>query len=155
MFYSSTLSISITVFQEFPYQSLDTDQNDINVEMDPTSAIEKGDLIKASGMVVVGWYHSHPTSRAYPSLIGTQNQRNYQRLFRDNDKQDTHTPNPNALMPFIGAIVSPTVLHATLLSATSTGSTKVVQVKIVRTPSYLISTWKRVLTYLKMKRTAW
>ncbi|CAO3615984.1 unnamed protein product [Mucor fragilis] len=54
MFYSSTLSISITVFQEFPYQSLDTDQNDINVEMDPTSAIEKGDLIKASGMVVVG-----------------------------------------------------------------------------------------------------
>ncbi|KAI8978096.1 hypothetical protein BDB01DRAFT_800799 [Pilobolus umbonatus] len=80
----------------YPCRSLNTGQNDINVEMDPTSAIEIRQLIEDRGMQVVGWYHSHPTFIPDPSLIDIENQRNYQMLCRD-----------NTLEPFVGAIVGP------------------------------------------------
>lgn len=42
--------------------------------MDPGSEVAVRELIEASGRVVVGWYHSHPTFRALPSVIDITNQ---------------------------------------------------------------------------------
>lgn len=60
-----------------------------NVEMDPTSEVEVRAKIRNIGKNVVGWYHSHPTFDALPSLIDLENQRNYQMLFQeDQDGED-------------------------------------------------------------------
>lgn len=54
------------------------------------------------GLQVVGWYHSHPTFKAQPSVRDVRNQSNYQALFRcmDHGAQED-------MEPFVGAIVSP------------------------------------------------
>ena len=98
------LPIGIKVRAAFPCRSLETGQNDVNVEMDPTSAIETRQLIEDRNMKVVGWYHSHPTFVPDPSLVDIENQHNYQLLCRDNHD---HTPNSVILEPFVGAIVCP------------------------------------------------
>ncbi|CAO3600185.1 unnamed protein product [Absidia cylindrospora] len=73
----------ISVKEAYPCRSLNTGQNEVNVEMDPTSALETRQLIEEKNMVVVGWYHSHPTFVPDPSLVDIENQCNYQKLCRD------------------------------------------------------------------------
>lgn len=79
----------------YPCRSLNTGQNDVNVEMDPTSAIEVRQEIEEHDMQVVGWYHSHPTFVPDPSLMDIENQKSYQTQWRDE----------YTLEPFVGAIV--------------------------------------------------
>ncbi|KAI8341798.1 hypothetical protein BC941DRAFT_414490 [Chlamydoabsidia padenii] len=116
----------ILVKEAYPCRSLNTGQNDVNVEMDPTSALEIRHLIEEKNMTVVGWYHSHPTFIPDPSLVDIENQCNYQNLCRDEchttDTNISTTDNPNSttttttqqnmsesviLEPFVGAIVGP------------------------------------------------
>ncbi|RCH95701.1 hypothetical protein CU098_000577, partial [Rhizopus stolonifer] len=89
----------LVVKEAYPCRSIETGQNDVNVEMDPTSAIETRQLIEERNMKVVGWYHSHPTFIPDPSLVDIENQRNYQILCRE---EHVHS-----LEPFVGAIVGP------------------------------------------------
>lgn len=88
--------------EAFPCRSLNTGQNDVNVEMDPTSAIETRQLIEEKNMMVVGWYHSHPMFMPDPSIVDIENQRNYQVLCREQlpDRLET-------IEPFVGAIIGP------------------------------------------------
>lgn len=104
LIFELALLIGIKVRAAFPCRSLETGQNDVNVEMDPTSAIETRQLIEDHNMKVVGWYHSHPTFVPDPSLVDIENQHNYQLLCRDNHDD---TSNSVALEPFVGAIVGP------------------------------------------------
>ncbi|KAJ2963594.1 hypothetical protein NQZ79_g1454 [Umbelopsis isabellina] len=84
----------------YPCRSLNTGQNDVNVEMDPTSAIDVRQKIEDQNMQVVGWYHSHPTFVPDPSLVDIENQKSYQTQWRDTFGEQT-------LEPFVGAIVGP------------------------------------------------
>ena len=118
--------------EAFPCRSLNTGQNDVNVEMDPTSAIETRQLIEEKNMTVVGWYHSHPTFIPDPSIVDLENQRNYQILCREechhdhgDDDDDAGTGDDpmvidgqeeqvrsgggttGTIEPFVGAIVGP------------------------------------------------
>ena len=75
----------------------DADQNrETNVEMDPTSEMEVRAEILEQGLMIVGWYHSHPVFEASPSVRDIENQRNYQKLFQCERTQ---------LNPFVGAII--------------------------------------------------
>jgi hypothetical protein len=80
----------------FPCRSLQTGENHVNVEMDPTSALEVQQIITDRNMQVVGWYHSHPIFQPDPSIVDLENQNNYQKLFRDEKFNEE---------PFVGAIV--------------------------------------------------
>ncbi|CAG8462100.1 12482_t:CDS:2 [Funneliformis caledonium] len=82
----------------FPCRSLQTGENYVNVEMDPTSALEVQQTITDRDMQVVGWYHSHPIFQPDPSIVDLENQNNYQKLFRDEKFNEE---------PFVGAIVGP------------------------------------------------
>lgn len=97
--------MQMSIREAFPCRSIETGQNDVNVEMDPASAIEVRQLIEERNLKVVGWYHSHPTFIPDPSLIDIENQRNYQLLCRDNHHHEEigHV----TLEPFVGAIVGP------------------------------------------------
>jgi len=68
----------------------------VNVEMDPGSEVEIRSQIAASGLQVVGWYHSHPEFEPHPSYRDIENQLNYQVLFKDHRYH---------LEPFVGLIV--------------------------------------------------
>jgi proteasome lid subunit RPN8/RPN11 len=48
-------------------------------EMDPISEIEQRAAVEADGLQVVGWYHSHPTFEAIPSMCDVDNQVRTQR----------------------------------------------------------------------------
>ncbi|KAJ1956665.1 hypothetical protein EC988_001229 [Linderina pennispora] len=65
-------------------------------EMDPASEVEARRVFAARGMQVVGWFHSHPTFEATPSVRDIHNQHAYQVLCRQSD-----------IEPFVGLIVSP------------------------------------------------
>ncbi|EIE91466.1 hypothetical protein RO3G_16177 [Rhizopus delemar RA 99-880] len=91
-------TMRIVVREAYPCRSIETGRNDVNVEMDPTSAIETRQMIEERNLKVVGWYHSHPTFIPDPSLVDIENQRNYQILCRDEE---------NSTEPFVGAIVGP------------------------------------------------
>ncbi|KAJ1964511.1 hypothetical protein GGI12_001383 [Dipsacomyces acuminosporus] len=79
----------------FPCRSTSTTTE---CEMDPASEIEARRVFSASGRQVVGWFHSHPTFDAMPSVRDIHNQHAYQLLCRrSNDKVE----------PFVGFIVSP------------------------------------------------
>lgn len=95
--------VGIVVREAFPCRSIETGQNDVNVEMDPTSAIETRQIIEERNMKVVGWYHSHPTFIPDPSLIDIENQRNYQTLCRETHEHHME----GTIEPFVGAIVGP------------------------------------------------
>ncbi|RIA88950.1 hypothetical protein C1645_825508 [Glomus cerebriforme] len=82
----------------FPCRSLQTGENHVNVEMDPTSALEVQQTITDRNMQVVGWYHSHPIFQPDPSMVDLENQHNYQKLFRDEKFNEE---------PFVGAIIGP------------------------------------------------
>jgi JAB1/Mov34/MPN/PAD-1 ubiquitin protease len=55
------------------------------------------EIISNLGLIVVGWYHSHPQFRPDPSVTDIHNQQQYQTLMRDE---------ASGLEPFIGLIVS-------------------------------------------------
>lgn len=80
----------------FPCRSLQTGQNHVNVEMDPTSEFEVRQEIEKRNMRIVGWYHSHPTFTPDPSMVDIENQTSYQSLFKDEAMNEE---------PFVGAIV--------------------------------------------------
>ncbi|KAF9431367.1 hypothetical protein BGZ76_000406 [Entomortierella beljakovae] len=92
----STRTIHIKAI--FPCRSLQTGQNHVNVEMDPTSELEVRQEIEKRNMRIVGWYHSHPTFTPDPSLVDIENQTSYQSLFKDESVNEE---------PFVGAIVGP------------------------------------------------
>ncbi|OMJ11184.1 Histone H2A deubiquitinase MYSM1 [Smittium culicis] len=86
----------LTVKQSFPCKALVTDDDHLNVEMDPTSEFLVRQEIADMDMRVVGWYHSHPSFLPDPSNIDIQNQNAYQKLFMDNglfelDELNSHT----------------------------------------------------------------
>lgn len=89
----------ILVQQAFPCLAVAVPDDDgsTDVELDSVSEWKAREAIQALGMEVVGWYHSHPKFKPYPSIIDIQNQTQYQRLMR---KSDT------GFEPFIGLIVS-------------------------------------------------
>lgn len=98
-------TMKMTIREAYPCRSIETGQNDVNVEMDPTSAIETRQAIEERNLKVVGWYHSHPTFIPDPSLVDIENQRNYQVLCRDNHHHQDM--GQISLEPFVGAIVGP------------------------------------------------
>lgn len=73
----------IYVQAAFPCKSTArSDSGHTDVEMDPVNQIMARDAIVNHGMMVVGWYHSHPTFQPDPSVTDIENQGNYQRLFQ-------------------------------------------------------------------------
>ncbi|OLY78361.1 Histone H2A deubiquitinase MYSM1 [Smittium mucronatum] len=76
--------IVLTVKQSFPCKAISTDDDHLNVEMDPTSEFLVRQEIANLDMRVVGWYHSHPSFLPDPSNIDIENQNAYQKLFMDN-----------------------------------------------------------------------
>lgn len=57
-----------------PVRELATEDDSINVEMDPEDQLAKMEEASRAGMRVVGWYHSHPTFPTQPSIIDIYNQ---------------------------------------------------------------------------------
>ena len=68
-----------------------------DVELDPVAELAVREIISNLGLVVVGWYHSHPLFQPDPSVTDINNQQQYQTLMRDEK---------SGLEPFIGLIVS-------------------------------------------------
>lgn len=87
----------IEVETAFPVNELSTEDDSVNVEMDPEDQVRVCERIQASGMVCVGWYHSHPNFPAIPSIVDIENQARYQALHRS----------PSGEEPYIAAIVAP------------------------------------------------
>ncbi|XP_046557705.1 LOW QUALITY PROTEIN: deubiquitinase MYSM1-like [Haliotis rubra] len=75
-----------------PCNSLSTG---IQCEMDPVSQTQASEQISAAGLIVVGWYHSHPTFAPNPSVRDIETQLKFQDWFA---KGGSH---------FVGVIVSP------------------------------------------------
>lgn len=75
----------------------DGDDGSTDVELDSVAEWRARQEIERAGMVVVGWYHSHPKFKPFPSLIDIINQMQYQTLLRDS---------ATGLEPFVGLIIS-------------------------------------------------
>ena len=84
----------------YPCHSLATDNDLVNVEIDPTSLVAASSLISSLGSRVVGWYHSHPYFRNQPSMVDVENQRKYQEMFQGGGGD-------LGASPFIGGIITP------------------------------------------------
>lgn len=85
----------------YPCKSTSTE---VQCEMDPVSEMNAREEFAKRGLVVVGWYHSHPTFVTYPSIRDIENQAAYQELFR----QECPDLQGNSWVePFIGIIVNP------------------------------------------------
>ena len=69
----------------------------VDVELDPVAELAVREIISNLGLVVVGWYHSHPLFQPDPSVTDINNQQQYQTLMRDEK---------SGFEPFIGLIVS-------------------------------------------------
>ncbi|KAJ2755206.1 hypothetical protein GGI19_001830 [Coemansia pectinata] len=67
-------------------------------EMDPASEVDARRVFALQGRHVVGWFHSHPTFDAMPSVRDIHNQHAYQALCRRAS---------DSVEPFVGVIVSP------------------------------------------------
>lgn len=65
----------------FPCRSTErSDSGSTDVEMDPVSQVMTIEAIANHGLVVCGWYHSHPTFKPDPSVTDIDNQASYQQL---------------------------------------------------------------------------
>mmetsp|Transcript_5188 Transcript_5188/g.13216 ORF Transcript_5188/g.13216 Transcript_5188/m.13216 type:complete len:610 (-) Transcript_5188:47-1876(-) len=93
----SPQSRHIRVEAAFPVNELATEDDSVNVEMDPEDQVRVCAHIQDQGMVCVGWYHSHPDFPAIPSVVDIENQAQYQALHRL----------PTGEEPYIAAIVAP------------------------------------------------
>eukprot|EP01134_Creolimax_fragrantissima_P000280 CFRG0280T1 len=93
----------ISIKQAFPCREMQNGDNaavaETQVEMDPASEMEIRDEISKLDLQVVGWYHSHPTFKPFPSNRDVENQYNYQMLFQGDNEANA--------VPFVGAIVGP------------------------------------------------
>lgn len=92
---------SISVLRAYPVQEVSTEDNSINVEMDPEDEWRVRQQIDAEGLRVVGWYHSHPTFPTQPSSIDIYNQVLQQHYHRD------EACSKEQAAPYIAAIVGP------------------------------------------------
>lgn len=91
-------SRTITIIKAFPGRSLSySGESDKHCEMDPIYEVQIKEEVTKEGMIIVGWYHSHPLFGPTPSMCDVTNQANYQIFFRDNK---------NNIDPFVGLIVS-------------------------------------------------
>jgi len=75
-----------------PCRSLSTGHQ---CEMCPVSQTEGSEQLRSQGLEIVGWYHSHPTFPALPSLRDVHTQGEFQQWF---SRQEA---------PFVGLIVNP------------------------------------------------
>lgn len=91
------LAVNLEHADVVPFQGDDVSAH-VQCEMDPVEEVKIRGVIEASGLSVVGWYHSHPTFEPVPSQCDVDNQCNYQAFFRDHGA---------AVDPFVGLIVSP------------------------------------------------
>lgn len=83
----------VTVACSFPVKACSHTENpNINVEMDTEDAFAVKEEMQQQGLIIVGWYHSHPTFENTPSILDIENQQSHQRTCEQR---------------FIGAIVSP------------------------------------------------
>jgi proteasome lid subunit RPN8/RPN11 len=83
---------SLAIKAVYPCRSTSTE---VQCEMDPESEMEARKAFADKGMVVVGWYHSHPTFVTYPSIRDIENQAAYQELFREKEGE-------GFVEPFVG-----------------------------------------------------
>ena len=84
---------SITIADAFPVRAMsDTENPNINVEMDPEDAYGVKETMQKQGLAIVGWYHSHPTFENTPSIVDIENQQSQQKSSENR---------------FLGAIISP------------------------------------------------
>ena len=89
----------LRVMRAFPGKSLVSGHE--HVELDPSSEVEVKEQVTAAGLEIVGWYHSHPTFIAEPSVRDIENQCNYQAYHPFTYPQDRspllHLPRPHPL----------------------------------------------------------
>jgi len=88
----------------FPVRELATEDDAVNVEMDPEDQVAKMEEVSKAGLRVVGWYHSHPTFPAIPSTIDIYNQVLQQHAHREEGGEGSAAPHAE---PYVAAIVSP------------------------------------------------
>jgi hypothetical protein len=86
-----------------PVRELATEDDSINVEMDPEDQVARMEEASKAGLRVVGWYHSHPTFPTQPSTIDIYNQVLQQHAHRDAPPADGGAP----AEPYLAAIVGP------------------------------------------------
>ena len=67
------------------------------MELDPVAELTVREIISNLGLIVVGWYHSHPKFQPDPSVTDVNNQQQYQNLMKDEI---------SGIEPFVGLIVS-------------------------------------------------
>lgn len=53
------------------------------MELDPVSEMEVRAQVRAAGLDIVGWYHSHPAFSTTPSLKDCENQLMLQAIFAE------------------------------------------------------------------------
>ena len=78
------------------------------MELDPVAELTVRDMISDLGLIVVGWYHSHPKFQPDPSVTDINNQQQYQNLMKDEI---------SGIEPFVGLIVSTYDLKLTSLKS--------------------------------------
>lgn len=105
----------ITVIKAIPVKELSTEDDSVNVEMDPEAEFAARQEVAAEGLKIVGWYHSHPTFPTQPSKIDIYNQVLQQHAHRiEGESGETLSE------PYIAAIVGPFGQHLqTALSSIS------------------------------------
>ena len=87
----------ITVHRAFPCAALPiADDQLVNVEMDPESEVAVRGEIASRGLQCVGWYHSHPTFKATPSVKDVENQLSYQAFMSPSGSSPPVPPGPVA-----------------------------------------------------------
>ncbi|KAJ2898685.1 hypothetical protein IWW38_001275 [Coemansia aciculifera] len=100
-FYDAKAGV-VRVDVAFPCNSTSTTTE---CEMDPASEVDARRVFALQGRHVVGWFHSHPTFDAMPSVRDIHNQHAYQTLCRRA---------ADSVEPFVGAIVSPPGAHTSV-----------------------------------------
>ena len=86
------------------------DDGSTDVEMDPASMTTAQEALNAHGLIIVGWYHSHPTFRAHPSSTDLINQAKFQSLFREKRNKSSVANKSDVkgvVEPFVGLIIHP------------------------------------------------
>lgn len=83
----------VRIVKAFPVKAQgETENPNMNVEMDPLAAVAVQDDILLQDLQIVGWYHSHPKFANTPSILDIESQVKQQQTARGK---------------FLGAIVSP------------------------------------------------
>jgi len=102
---------TITVEKAIPVKELPTENDSINVEMDPEAEFAARTECQKAGLKLVGWYHSHPTFPTKPSKIDVYNQVL---------QQHANRVEADGTEPYIAAIVGPFGKHLPDASASIT-----------------------------------